>query len=94
MLFLDKGKTVGRRFESTARIFLLSFENNDLSTLSLTMGPHHFQEKEGQREQYWRRDLKVSIRDVNGDGVRDIIVEYNRIQRIMTYKKFGVWERL
>lgn len=94
VLFLDEGKTVGRRFESTARIFLLSFENNDLSTLSLTMGPHHFQEKEGQREQYWRRDLMVSIRDVNGDGVRDIIVEYNHIQRIMTYKKFGVWERL
>jgi len=93
VLFLDEGKTHGKRFESTARIFLLSFENNDLSNMNLTMGPHHFQEKQGQREQYWRRDLMVSIRDVNQDGMRDIIVEYNHIQRIMVYKKAGIWDR-
>ena len=94
VLFLDEGRTTGRRFESTARIFLLSFENNDLSTLAMTQGPHHFHEKEGQRDQYWRKDYSVEIRDMNKDGVRDIIVQFNHIQRIMLYKGFGEWNRL
>lgn len=94
VLFLDEGRTVGRRFESTARIFLLTFDNNDLSTLRMTQGPHHFHEKEGQRDQYWRRDYSVEIRDTNNDGVRDVIVKYNHIQRILLYKGFGEWDRL
>lgn len=94
ILFLDEGKTNGRRFESTARIFLLTFDNNDLSTMHLTQGPHHFHEKEGQREQYWRRDYSVEVRDVNSDGTRDVVVQFNHIQRIMLYKGQGEWERL
>jgi hypothetical protein len=94
IVFLDEGKTEGRRFESTARIFLIPFENNDLRTMKLTQGPHHFQEKEAQREQYWRRDYNVEVRDVNQDGVRDIIVSYHHIQRIMLYSGKGNWRRL
>jgi hypothetical protein len=93
ILFLDEGKTKGRRFESTARIYVLSFENNDLSTLALTEGPHFFHEKEGQREQYWRRDYQVNVFDLDGDGTREITVQYNHIQRIMKYLGKGEWER-
>lgn len=94
IVFLDEGKTEGRRFESTARIFLIPFENNDLRTMKLTQGPHHFQEKEAQREQYWRRDYNVEVRDVNQDGIRDVVVSYHHIQRIMLYSGNGNWTRL
>jgi len=94
MLYLDEGKTAGRRFESTARIYLITFENNDLSTMRITTGPHHFHEKEGQRDQYWHRDYSVELRDVDKNGVRDVVVEFNHIQRIMLYKGKGEWERL
>ena len=93
LLFLDEGKSAGRKFESTARIYLLTMENNDLSTFNITMGPHHYHEKQRQREQYYRRDYAVEIRDVNKDGTRDVIVEYNHIQRIMLYKGKGEWDR-
>ena len=94
ILFLDEGKTAGRRFESTARIYLLTFENNDLSTMQMTIGPHHFHEKEGQRDQYWLRDYAVEIRDVDSNGVRDVVVQFNHIQRIMLYRGKGEWGRL
>ncbi|HXH32442.1 MAG TPA: hypothetical protein VNJ01_16705 [Bacteriovoracaceae bacterium] len=93
ILFLDEGVTKARRFESTARIFVLSFENNDLSTLRLTQGPHFFHEKEGQREQYGRRDYVVNVYDIDGDGVREIAIQYNHIQRIMKYLGSGEWSR-
>ncbi len=93
ILYLDEGSSSGKKFESTARIFLLSYENNDLSQMTLTQGPHHFHEKQGQREQYWRRDYLVDIKDVNSDGLRDIVVSFDHIQRIMIYKGYGEWIR-
>lgn len=94
MIFLDEGRTIGRKFEATARVFFVTYENNDLSTMSIYQGPHHFHEREGQRDQYWRRDYAVEVRDVNNDGQRDVVVQFNHIQRIMFYKGKGEWERL
>jgi hypothetical protein len=93
IIFLDEGQTAAKRFESTARIFVLSFKNNDLSTMTLSQGPHFFHEREAQREQYWRRDYAVNVYDMDGDGSREIIVQYNHIQRIMKYKANGEWQR-
>jgi hypothetical protein len=93
IIFLDEGHTVGRKFESTARVFLLSFENNDFSTFALTSGPHFFHEKESQREQYFRRDYNLNVYDINNDGIRDIAFQYNHIQRIFSYLGRGEWSR-
>ena len=94
ILFMDEGITNGKGFESTGRIFLVSYDNNDLATMKLTEGPHFFQEKEKQREQYFRRDYSVNVYDMDKDGIRDIAIEYNHIQRIMQYKGNGEWRRL
>lgn len=94
IIFLDEGVIRAKRFESTARIFVVSYENNDLSTMVMTEGPHFFHEKESTREQYWRRDYMVNIYDIDGDGVREIAIMYNHIQRIMKYRGKGEWERI
>lgn len=94
IVHLDEGKTKGKRFESTARIYVLTFENNDLSNIAMTEGPHFYHEKQAQREQYWRRDYAVNVYDIDGDGVREIAIQYNHIQRILKYDKRGEWTRL
>ncbi len=94
LLFLDEGRTEGRRFESTARLFILSFEGHEISRATLTQGPHFFHEKQKQREQYWRRDFTVSVFDINGDGSREILVHFNHMQRVLKYRGHGEWERL
>ena len=93
ILFLDEGITKGKRFESTARIYVLSYEDNNLEKISFSQGPHFFHEKEGQRDMYWRRDYNVNVYDVDNDGLKEIAVQYNHIQRIMKYKGSGEWER-
>jgi len=93
IIFLDEGKTEGKKFESTARIYVISFENNDFKSMKLAQGPHIFHEKEAQREQYFRRDMLVELRDLNNDGIREIVVNYNHIQRILFYRARGEWER-
>jgi len=94
ILFLDEGKTQSVRFESTARIFVLSYEKNDLSSLKLSQGPHFYHEREAQREQYGRRHYDVNIVDFDGDGIKEISIQYNHIQRMMKYKGRGEWSRL
>lgn len=94
ILFLDEGYTKGQHFESTGKIYIVSFENNDLATLSITDGAHFFHEKKAQREQYWRRMFNVNVVDIDGDGVKEIAVQYNSIQRIFRYKASGEWEKI
>lgn len=94
IIFMDEGFTRGRRFESSGRIFLLTFENNDLNKITLTQGPHFFHEREAQREQYWRRTYMVNVYDMDNDGTREIVVMYNHIQRILKYSGKGEWVRI
>ncbi len=94
ILFLDEGFTKGQKFESTAKIYLLSYDNNDLGTLKLTEGAHFFHEKEAQRDQYWRRDYQVNVFDMDKDGTREVTVQYNHIQRIFRYRGKGNWDKL
>jgi hypothetical protein len=93
ILFLDEGGVSGKKFEATAKIFIISYENNDLSQMKLSAGPHFFHEKESVREQYWRRNYQVNVYDTDHDGVRDIAIQFNHIQRIMFYKGRGEWEQ-
>lgn len=93
ILFLDEGFTAGRRFEATARIFVITYEKNDLETMKIVEGPHIFHEKEAIREQYFRRDYLVNVVDMNKDGQKEISVQYNHIQRIMEYLGNGEWMR-
>ena len=91
IIFLDEGSTKGLRFESVARIYLLTYEDNKLSTLTLSPGPHIYHEKEGQRDQYWRRDFVVDVKDLNADGKREVIAHFGPIQHAYEYKGRGVW---
>jgi len=94
LIFLDEGFTLGRRFESNARLFVLSFENNDLKTLKFTTGPHIFIEREAYRDNYYRRDYVVNVVDFEEDGIKEISVQFNKIQRIMKYLGKGEWLRI
>ncbi len=93
ILFLDEGFTKGKYFESTAKIYLVSLDNNDLSTLKISDGAHFFHEKKAQRELYWRRIYNVNVFDMDNDGIKDISVQYNNIQRIFRYLGNGNWDK-
>ena len=93
IVFLDEGITRGKRLESTARFYVLSFEDNNLTKITLTQGPHFFHEKEAPRDTYWRRNYSVNVYDMDNDGLKEITVQYNHIQRILRYKGSGMWER-
>lgn len=91
ILFLDEGSTLGGKLESQGIIYLLSFENNDFSTMKLTKSAKFFHEQKAQREQYFRRAYNVNIYDIDKDGEREIVIEYQHIQRVYKYAGYGDW---
>lgn len=93
ILFQDEGTIEGKRFESSAKLYVVSFEKNNLKNMKLFSGPHFFHEKASLRDIYFRRDYQVSVVDLNGDKKKEIVVHFNHIQRILQYDANGNWKR-
>ncbi len=92
VLHLYEGKTESKKLESSARLYFLTFDNNDFSTFKLTAGPRYWHEYEGIREQYWRRLYSLNVKDYDGDGTKDLAVEFNHMQSIWLYRGRGLWQ--
>lgn len=92
VLHLYEGKTESKKLESSARLYFLTFDNNDFSTFKLTAGPRYWHEYEGIREQYWRRLYSLNVKDYDGDGTKDLAVEFNHMQSIWLYRGRGQWQ--
>ena len=86
-----EGKTEARHLEATARLWMVTFENKDLTDMKLTQGPPYWHEFEKMREQYGRRIYSLAVRDVDGDGIKDVMVSYNHMQHIYRYRGKGEW---
>ena len=84
------------KFMGTARLYFLTFENNDLKTLSMYRGPGVFYEHVEKKKFYRQRTHKVEIVDWDRDGLRDIKVGYGgfRIRDIFLYRGKGNWFHL
>lgn len=93
ILHFDEGESGTVLFQKTARLYIVSIEGRDLDKLVATKGPSFFYEKAKPVEQYSRRYYNVSVVDFNKDGVREVAVAYNKIQRIYFYRGNGKWDR-
>ena len=78
-------------FRATARLYFITWEDNDLKTLSLFKGPLFFHEFKG--DDYYTRDYKVSLFDFNKDGIKEVSVDSHLISKVWIYKGKGRWIR-
>lgn len=89
VLSFYEGFTHYLQFNGTARMYLISFEHNDLSTMQLAEGPTFWIEREKVDEQYFKRAYSIEILDLNSDKSKEIIVGFNAIKRVLTYAGNG-----
>lgn len=89
-----EGKIDSTKFESTARLYFLTFPKNDYKKMVLFKGPHFFHEKEKVGEQYWNRRFSVNTIDYNHDGVKEISISYKKINRVYFYLSKGLWTKI
>ena len=84
-----EGRTDHVKFMGSARLYFLTFEKNDLKTLSIYRGPSVFYEH--LEKSYRQRNYKVNIVDFDGDGRRDVLIQYSGIRDIFLYRGEGRW---
>ena len=85
-----EGHTDYIKFMGSARLYFLTFQKNDLKTLSMYRGPSVFYEHV-RKGRYRRRSYDVDVADLDGDGKRDILVKYGGIKDVFLYRGEGAW---
>ncbi len=91
LIYFLEGKTHYRELRSTARLYLLTIERGDLSTFNMAKGPVVWEEYEDGIGHYHQRQHQVILKDLNGDGVREVVVRYHLITRVLQYQGNGQW---
>lgn len=94
LLHFFEGFTRSTKFEGIARLYLVSIDNDDISTLAATKGPYFWHEYEKPRDIYWKRAFKVNVLDYNKDGQREVSVNFNNITSLYHYNGNGKWTKL
>ena len=94
ILHFDEGSSGTAVFQSTARLYLVTIEDRNLEKMYLQKGPAFYYEKEILDLLYARRYYNVNVMDFNNDGIREVAVAYNNIQRIYFYLGKGRWKRI
>jgi hypothetical protein len=94
ILHFYEGFTESTQFDGTARIYVLTFENNNLNKITVTKGPHFFHEFAKVREQYWRRPMRVNVIDYDKDGTKEISTSYGDLQYVIQYLGKGQWKKI
>ena len=91
ILYFYEGITRYVNFQGTARVYFLTWDNNDLSTLSMYKGPYVWDEKRDFRNHYHQRKFELSMFDFDDDYTREIAIRYGSITRVYKYMGKGKW---
>ncbi|MFW5887754.1 MAG: hypothetical protein ACOCUH_03045 [Bacteriovoracia bacterium] len=94
LLHYYEGVTKYITTEGTARLYLLTIDNNNVDTLKMFRGPAFFVERSFFTGVHSVRGYKVIVRDYNEDGVKEVGIRFKTIARILSYKGNGNWVKL
>ncbi len=81
-------------FHGSSRLYMITFHDGTLENAVMTRGPQYFSESEEIFKRYYLKRMKVSITDLNNDGVREIIVKKRFITQVYMLAANNHWMRL
>lgn len=94
LLFFYEGNSQYLELNSTARIYLLTLEKGDWTTLTLSQGPTFWQEREERNLGYYQRNYAVDLADLNSDGIKELVVKHGRMSQVLMYLGKGRWKKI
>lgn len=78
-------------FQGTSRIYAMTVDNRDLTTLNVFKGPSFFDEFRSQKGHYHKRNYQVYLDDLNQDQTKELIVKHQRMSNVFMYQGKGRW---
>lgn len=84
-LYFYDGFVESSEFYGTATLYFITFNPSDFNSLKLTKGPAVWLEHETQIR-YRQRDYGVKLKDLDRDGIKEVVVYQGHIRRIFQYR--------
>lgn len=78
-------------FYGDSIVYLITIDNEDLNTSSLTAGPIIWEEDKGFPRKYHHRYYNFKLQDLNQDGVQEVIFQHQKILKVYYYLGNGSW---
>ncbi len=73
------------KHESNARIYFITYNKKNLKFLNFKKGPIFYQEHSNHRFEYFKRFAPVVLKDLNNDGVKEIVFKYSKISDVYSF---------
>ena len=78
--------------DSSARLYLLTIDNDDLKTIHVIKGPSYFEERKTFRQHYHVRNYSIEVRDLNDDLKKEVIFKHAGMSEVLIYYGKGKWK--
>jgi len=75
LIYFHQGKSTGRVFEAFSRLTFITFHIKQFNHFVASSGPIYQHEKEKIKDQYWYRYFTVKLVDLDGNLVKDVLME-------------------
>lgn len=92
LLYYYEGVSRYTEMQGTSRIYAITIDNNDLSTLNGFKGPSFFEEHKSLKGHYHLRNYQVYLQDLNQDETKELIVKYRGTSQVFIYHGKGKWK--
>lgn len=81
-------------FHSSARVYFLTIDNAEFGSISMYRGPAIWHEGSALRKGTWRRRYNLELIDLTGDASKEVLVSYQRMNRVYKYLGDGEWLKI
>lgn len=86
-----EGHNQGENFTGTGRLYVVSWDKNDLKSLRGVRGPQLWDEFADSKIHYHQRPQHISLFDFDSDGIREVAVRHHLTTKVMKYIGKGEW---
>ena len=87
-----QGLAAYTNFYANTRLYFLTIEDQLLNQTFLFKGPLIWEEEESFPGRYRQRLYKISIEDLDKDGIKEVIIYHQSIKYIYKYFQEGYWK--
>lgn len=94
VLYYFEGISRYIEYQATARVYAITIDDNNLSTLKGFKGPSFFDEFRSLKGHYHQRNYNVYLQDLNNDSVKELIVRHRLTSDVFLYAGNGKWRTL
>ena len=91
ILYFYAGEQEYIDYKGQGRLYFINIDKGSFAKMSIQKGPSFWSEAKDSYGNYHRRHYKVDLKDLNHDGVKEILVKYASISQVCMYQGEGKW---